>query len=171
MKPFEERYTAWIDGQMSEAERAPFEQELTDRAAAETDKHEVHRLGDLLRARGTAPQLMSGDFFNHQLQQRIATEQPSAPVRERQRWWSWSIPQIACAGAACLLAAAALYKGVIVSPEPTSVTAESTYFAEIVDVRTSEPEIYASTVYTAQDNVTVLWLEGLDYLPATYALQ
>jgi anti-sigma factor RsiW len=177
MKPFEEKYTAWIDGQLSEAERAPFEQELADRAAAEADRQDLQQLGQLLRTRGAAPQLMSADFFNHQLQQRIETDQLNGSSRQPGRWWKWSIPQLAWAGAACLLAAALFYKGAVsVEPgaataESTYQTAESTYFAEIVDVRTSAPDIYASTVYTPTDNVTVLWLEGLDYLPATYALQ
>jgi hypothetical protein len=58
---------------------------------------------------------------------------------------------------------------------PAGALAESkddaSYFAEIVDVRTEDPNVFASTVYTPTDNVTVLWLEGLDYLPASYALQ
>jgi hypothetical protein len=47
----------------------------------------------------------------------------------------------------------------------------STYFATVVDSRTFDPTISANTVYDPQDNVTVLWIDGLDYLPADYALQ
>ena len=41
----------------------------------------------------------------------------------------------------------------------------------MVDARTFEPTISATTVYDPRDNVTVLWLDGLDYLPADYVLQ
>ena len=47
----------------------------------------------------------------------------------------------------------------------------SPYFATVVDSRTFDPTVSASTVYDPRSNVTVLWLDGLDYLPADYALQ
>ena len=45
-------------------------------------------------------------------------------------------------------------------PEP------SKYFAQVVEAWPSDPSISATTVYNPQDNVTVLWLEGLDYMPS-----
>jgi anti-sigma factor RsiW len=35
MKTFEEKWTAWVDGELTEAESAEFEASLDDRAAAE----------------------------------------------------------------------------------------------------------------------------------------
>ena len=35
MKTFEENWTAWVDGELSDAERAEFEASLDDRVAAE----------------------------------------------------------------------------------------------------------------------------------------
>ena len=176
MKPFEERYTAWVDGRMSDAERLAFEQELPDVGEAENDKGSLAQLGGLLRNDARETRLPSPDFFNHQLLQRIELEQ-HAKEPAKSRGWSWSIPQLAWAGAACLLTAVVLYQTTVPSPSATPANSlaqakdDASYFAEIVDVRTDDPNVYASTVYTPSDNVTVLWLEGLDYLPASYALQ
>ena len=38
MKTFEEKWTAWLDGELSGQERAEFEASLPDRAAAEAEK-------------------------------------------------------------------------------------------------------------------------------------
>ncbi len=174
MKTFEERYTAWIDGKLSGPELASFERELD--TAAEADKASVQRLGDLLRSHSEVPALSNEDFFSHQIMHRIATESVVAPTTAR-RWWSWSLPQLVGAGAASLLLAAVLFKTLIPVESPTplgaataSYPAGSNYFAEIVDVHTSDPGISATTIYDAKDNVTVLWLDGLDYLPASYKL-
>ena len=48
---------------------------------------------------------------------------------------------------------------------------QSAYFATVVDARTFENNVSASTVYNSRDNVTVLWLDGLDYLPADSVVQ
>ncbi|MES2568848.1 MAG: hypothetical protein V4710_02195 [Verrucomicrobiota bacterium] len=164
MKLSEEKYTAWIDGTLSEAEQAAFEHELD--AAAKADKKEAHQLGDLLRRHAQAPPLGNADFFTHQIMHRIASE--SAAPR-RKVWWNWSLPRLAWAGALSLLIAGALFK-TIVWPDTARQNVDP-YFAEIVDVRTFDPNISATPVYDPKDNVTVLWLDGLDYLPASYKLQ
>ncbi len=176
MKTFEERYTAWIDGKLSGPELASFERELETIPEAGDDKVSVQRLGDLLRRHSEAPALSHEDFFSHQIMHRIAAESFAAPPVAR-RWWSWSLPQLVGAGAASLLLAAVLFKTLIPieSTAPLGAAtalypAGSNYFAEIVDVRTSDPGISATTIYDIKDNVTVLWLDGLDYLPASYKL-
>jgi anti-sigma factor RsiW len=167
MKPFEEQFTAWVDGQMSETELAEFEKQLTAHPEAATEKHEALRLGKLLRTHPTAPRLSNPDFFNHQLMQRIAAETPR-PV-EKERVSFWSLPRLALAGAFSLLVAFGLYKTTI--PTGTAAGDPSKYFAQVVEAWPSDPSISATTVYSSEDNVTVLWLDGLDYIPATYALK
>ncbi|MDB6153827.1 MAG: putative transrane anti-sigma factor [Chthoniobacteraceae bacterium] len=164
MKTFEERYTAWIDGKLSGSELAGFERELD--ATAPPDKASAQQLGDLLRRHSDAPALPNADFFTHQIMHRIASENPEP---QRRRSWSWSIPRLAWAGALSLLLAGALFKTIILPDVPKPVV--DPYFAEIVDVRTFDPNISATPVYNPKDNVTVLWIEGLDYLPASYKLQ
>ncbi len=171
MKPFEEQFTAWVDGKLSGPELASFERELKQHPEAATDRADALKFGNFLRANPSAPKLTNADFFNLQIQQRIATDVPRERAVERAAGWFWSLPRLLVAGAACLLVAGVMFKTMI--PSGTSVTAAdaSPYFAQVVESWTSEPGVSARTVYNAKDNVTVLWLDGLDYIPASYELK
>ena len=75
MKTFEERYTAWIDGELEGNVLTAFEQELTRRAAvgeAAADKSDATRLRALLQDHLHAPALTNPDF-----------SQPPAPGTHR----------------------------------------------------------------------------------------
>jgi anti-sigma factor RsiW len=161
MKPsdFEANFTAWLDGQLDTEHAAAFEKELrargfdpaAERAAAE-------HTGDLLRRHSPAPEMTHADFFQHQLLHRIQ-ESERQPVASRS-WWSF--PRLMWAGAFCLIVAGLMFKTMIpVGSKPPG----SDYFATIVDARTYEPNISVDTVYDSRNNVTVLWLDGLDYMP------
>jgi len=77
MKPFEEKYTLWLDGKLTGRELEAFEAELGEwKANAGLEKTEVAKIGGLLRAHLKAPPLGNEDFFNHQILQQIAAEQP-----------------------------------------------------------------------------------------------
>ena len=171
MKTFEERYTAWIDGKLQGADLAAFERELEDRSAAEADRQSVHQLGDLMR-RYSSCELRNADFFNHQLLARIErdadVDSTAAPVRSFSLW-PWL--RLAVAG----LAAVALGWGIARVTMPTPVgqppRQESAYMAKIIDPKPLEPGVSASVIEDVDDNLTVLWLDGLEYLPASYELQ
>ncbi|MGB8170607.1 MAG: hypothetical protein WCF18_24095 [Chthoniobacteraceae bacterium] len=165
MKTFEERYTAWVDGQLSGDALVAFEEELTSRPEAMEDRLGARKLGDLLRAHATAPALSNADFFNLRLQQQIEAEMPRARVEPARGGGSFFLhfSRLIWAGAACLGIAALLYKTMI--PAPSAVE-PSTYFAQVVEAWPSDPSISATTVYDPKDNVTVLWLDGLDYMPS-----
>ncbi|MEI8109095.1 MAG: hypothetical protein WCI46_14875 [Verrucomicrobiota bacterium] len=42
---------------------------------------------------------------------------------------------------------------------------------EVVGLWPGDPSISASTIYDRQGKITVVWLEGLDYIPPTSALK
>ncbi len=63
MKTFEENWTAWIDGELTGKELVEFEASLSDRAAAETEKRAVHKLGILLKAELKADAMANAEFF------------------------------------------------------------------------------------------------------------
>lgn len=199
MKPFEERHTLWIDGQLSGVELEAFERELAERPEAELDRAQAEGLGRLLREH-SAPAMQNADFFSHQLLQRIAEETPTprAAAAPRREWSLFGLPNLAWAGACCLLLSGAVYfatldpaserppgfaadapKGEaslpitavhIASATPSPGEPVSVYDASIIEATAVEPGVSAS-VYTQAENVTVLWLDGLDYLPASYTLQ
>jgi anti-sigma factor RsiW len=167
MKPFEEQFTAWVDGKMTDAELADFEKVLAQHPEAAEEKEAALQLGQLLRTHPVAPRLSNPDFFNHQIMQRIADEKPK--VLAQNRPFFWSIPGLAWAGAFCLITALVLFKTTI--PVGTSGVKDSNYYAQVVEAWPTNPNVSASTVYSPEDNVTVLWLDGMDYIPATNALK
>jgi hypothetical protein len=173
MKPFEERYTAWIEGRLSAPEREAFEKELDHRPVTEMeDERESRLLGDLLRIHASAPPLTNPEFFNHQIMARIAADKPQqAPVRKSRGIFGSPFARFAWAGAAVAVLGWVVAKTVmpIVPGSPTSPR-QPAYFAQVIDARSSDPNISATVLHSDEDNVTVLWLDGMDYLPASYEL-
>ena len=49
MKTFEEKWTAWLDGQLTGKELVKFEASLSDKAPAEAEKRDLQKLGALLK--------------------------------------------------------------------------------------------------------------------------
>ena len=168
MKPFEEQFTAWVDGKLTGAELEEFEKQLAEHPEAAAEKEGAHKLGRLLREHPTVPRLSNPDFFNHQLMQRIAADMPKPVETKQKRSFIFSIPGLAWAGAFCLLVTGVLFQTTI--PGGERHIDKSTYFAQVVENWPADPNVSASTVYDPTDNVTVVWLDGLDYIPATYAL-
>ena len=168
---FEQQFTAWLDGTLSPEAVASFEKELQNRGFdPEAERAAASRTGTLLRDHSRAPELPHAHFFNHLILRQIEndTKVPAAAVPQPRSWWG--IPWLVWAGAACLLIAGLLFKNFI--PVGGGTLADrSPYFATVVDARTFEKAVSATTVYNPRDNVTVLWLDGLDYLPADYVLQ
>ena len=164
MKPsdFETNFTAWLDGQLDPAKTAEFEAEMRRQGfdpAAERAAHEATTR--LFREHSPAPALPNADFFQHQLLHQIERDTREAEARPRRSWWSF--PRLVWAGAMSLLVAGVLFKTMI--PVGETKIEGSPYFATVVDARTYDPSISVDTVYNPRDNVTVLWLDGLDYMP------
>src|SRR5438046_8526790 len=92
MKTFEEKWTAWVDDEMSDAERAEFEASLDDRAAAVAEKNQLRKLGARLKEELRPLAMGNEEFFHHQLRSRIAAESAPADRRSappgRESWWT-----------------------------------------------------------------------------------
>ena len=159
MKTFEEKYTAWIDGKLSGEELAEFEKELG--AEAQSDKVEAQKLTGLLRSYSGAPELRNAEFFNHQLLQQITPAE--APQKAVRRSW-WSLPRMAFAGACSLAAAFAVYQ-MVVPHTPKAPPGEAEYLAKVLETRAGDPSITATAFHNEENNVTVIWLEGLQSIP------
>ena len=169
MKTFEEKWTAWLDGQLSGRELAEFEASLPDKAAAEAEKADARRLGVFLKRELGAPALTNEEFFSHQLRDRI--RQSSAPSAQRgakaSTWWT--IPRLLWTGTASLAVFLVFTIFVIRDKNPAE---ESQYLTQILNARVDpvvSPNATVSMFEVKQDRVTVLWTEGLQSLPADYA--
>jgi hypothetical protein len=171
MKTFEEKWTAWLDGQLGGKELVEFEASLSDKAQAEAEKQETHKLGALLKHHLGSNALKNEEFFNHQIRERIRHE---SEARERtglggtSSIW-WSIRRLALSGAAALAIFAVF--AVVVTREK-SPPERSDYLTQILNARVDpivSPNATISMFEAKKDRVTVLWVEGLQSLPADYA--
>jgi hypothetical protein len=169
MKTFEERFTAWVDGRLEGAELAAFERELEAHPEALAEKEAALDLGNLLRTHLKPAPLPNPDFFNHQILREIhAAPAAAAPVRRR-RFSFWSLPGMAFSGTFLLLLSTILYFTAVPNTR-REVRHNEQYVQNVLNARSDEPGITATSFHSKQDNVNVLWLDGLDYLPPSHKL-
>ena len=170
MKTFEEKWTAWLDGRLSDRELAEFEASLPDKAAAEAEKAEAKKLGALLKRELGAQALLNEEFFNYQIRERIARESAGESRRrgvDVSTWWT--IRRLLWTGTASL--AIFLVMAIFVTREKNPAE-QSQYLTQILNARVDpvvSPNATISMFETKEDRVTVLWTEGLQSLPADYA--
>jgi anti-sigma factor RsiW len=172
MKTFEEKWTAWLDGQLSGRELSEFEASLSDKAAAQAEKAEAKKLGELLKRELSAQPLKNEEFFSHQLRESILQE-TGEQRRERARrsptsdWWT--IPRLLWTGMASLAVFLVCTVLVMHQEQPAE---ESQYLTQILNARVDpvvSPNATVSIFEVKRDRATVLWTEGLQSLPADYA--
>jgi len=170
MKTFEEKWTAWLDGRLSDRELAEFEASLPDKAAAEAEKAEAKKLGALLKRELGAQALLNEDFFNHQIGARIARESAGEPRKRGVAVsTSWTIRRLLWTGTASLAVFLVMAIFVMRDKNPAE---QSQYLTQILNARVDpvvSPNATVSIFEVKQDRVTVLWTEGLQTLPADYA--
>lgn len=171
MKTFEEKWTAWLDGELTGSELAAFEATLPDRAAAEAEKREANKLGSFLREQLPARPMGNEEFFHHQLRQRIAAEAETtdSPEDAGSRPVLWPIGRLAWAGAMFLAIFCLCTFFIVREKTPTD---QSQYLTQILNWRVDpavSPDATISMFETKEDKVTVLWVDGLQSLPSEYA--
>ena len=172
MKTFEEKWTAWLDDQLTGRELSEFEASLPDKRASQAEKAEAKKLGELLKRELSVHSLKNEEFFSHQLRHRIARESGERS-RERGRrsptspWWT--IPRLLWTGTASLAVFLICTLLVMHQERPAE---ESQYLTQILNARVDpvvSPNATVSIFEVKQDRATVLWTEGLQTLPADYA--
>ena len=172
MKTFEEKWTAWLDNQLSGHELSEFEASLPDKAVAQAEKAEAKKLGELLKRELSAHPLKNEEFFSHQLRERIVQEsgeQRGERARRSPATSWWTIPRLLWAGTASLALFSIFTLLVMRQERPAE---ESQYLTQILNARVDpvvSPNATVSIFEVQQDRVTVLWTEGLQSLPADYA--
>jgi hypothetical protein len=169
MKTFEEKWTAWLDGQLSGRELSEFQESLPNKAAAEAEKADARKLGALLKRELGAPALTNEEFFNHRIREKIMRESAVPSKRETRGSTWWTIPRLLWTGTASLAVFLIFTVFVVRDRNPAE---ESQYLTQIVNARVDpvvSPNASVSMFEAKQDRVTVLWTEGLQSLPADYA--
>src|ERR1700732_2144684 len=148
MKTFEERYTAYLDGLLSESEAAIFEQE---RPALVGQKVEWAKLQRVLRENLVPVELTNTDFFNIHLLQQIA----NSPSRRRSLVAGWF--GVGAATAGIVLFITLIPHGDLSDPG-------SGYVAEVLKTTTIDPNVSATV--ESRKGITIIKLEGLTKEPA-----
>ena len=169
MKTFEEKWTAWLDGQLSGKELAEFEASLPDLEAAEAERRDALRLGAFLKEQLAAQALSNEEFFSHSLHERIARETEDRSGDRGTSTW-WTIPRLVWSGAAAL---ALFVITTVVLMSQHQPGEQSEYLTQILNSRVDPAANPNATIYIFESKndkkVTVLWTEGLQSLPADYA--
>src|SRR5438552_7203993 len=164
MKTFEEKWTAWLDGQLSGKQLAGFEASLPDLEAAEAEKRDALRLGAFLKEQLATQALSNEEFFSHQLHERIARETED---RSRDRGTStwWTIPRLVWSGAAALVLFVITTVVLMSQHQPGE---QSEYLTQILNSRVDRAANPNETIYTFDCNhdnkLTVLFTEGIQTL-------
>jgi len=170
MKTFEEKWTAWLDDQLSAKELIAFEQSLPDLEVARAEKCGAQKLGSFLKQQLAAQTMSNEEFFSHQLRERIAreTENGSRDRGTRSTWWT--VPRLVWCGATALALFVLTTFVFLGQHQPGE---QSEYLTQILNSRVdpaANPNATISIFESKNDNkVTVLWTEGLQSLPADYA--
>lgn len=172
MKTFEEKWTAWLDGQLMGKELVAFEASLPDKNSAELEKQLARKLGAFLKEHIGAATMKNEEFFDYQLRRQIEGDSAAEPARPVERHASetwWSIGRLVWTGATAL-AIFAVCTFFIMRPEPNG--GQSAYVTQILNARVDpavSPNATISMFETKEDKVTVLWVNGLESLPSEYA--
>jgi hypothetical protein len=170
MKTFEEKWTAWIDDQLSGRELEEFEASLPDKAAAEAEKQSAKQLGLLLREQAAVTALSNADFFSHQLRERLEREnQPARSAAKPGGAGWWTIRRLLWSGATSL-AIFVICAVIVIRNQPAPDHSE--YLTQILNYRV-DPAVSPNATITMfekkDEHVTVLWIDGLQSLPPEYA--
>jgi hypothetical protein len=153
MKTFEEKYTAWLDGALSENEREVFEKDHGLEAAEKAEYQKLHSL--LCEHRRALP---NPDFFNVQIRTQIDRE--SAVHAVHRRGWL-TLPRLAFGGVFTLAIGFALFFTII--PRTHTSNPRSGYTAEVLKTQTVDPKVQATV--DNQKEMTIIKLEGLEKVP------
>ncbi len=172
MKTFEERHADWLDGRLNEAERDIFERELAESHGldAVTERADLDRLRQGLRAHMALTRMPNPDFFNQRLLERIEADRPEIPAPAAEgvsRWFRAHLLRLALAGAAALGIGVLAYRGLIA---PALVDRpETIYLTQVLDAKSPAPDISAVSFNESEQPAAVLWLDGVEHMPESFA--
>lgn len=148
----------WLDDEMTDAERARFSARLDAEPALKSEAEFMQRMSADLRSQLPAEMPVPyGDFFNSQIQVRIAQEDRIAIPETRSSWREWfRLPTLITATAAVVMA------GFMILQKSPAVTGDS--FVHSIYVPNSS--VQAHTFHSDEAQATVLMLDGVEAMPA-----
>jgi len=174
MKTFEERHADWLDGRLNRTEGELFERELAETHGVDpvTERAALDRLKVALREHMALTRIPNPDFFNHRLLERIQADRQAmlspAPTNESTTHWIHAhLFRLAAFGAVALALGVVAYRALIapeIAPRP-----ETAYLTQVLDAKSPTPEVSAISFNESGQQAAVLWLDGVEHMPESYA--
>ena len=148
----------FLDGEMSDAERASFESRMAADPLLKSEVAMMQRMSADLRAHLPAEMPVPyADFFNSQIQVRLAQEDPQMLPSVRTSWLDWlRIPTLMTA-----VAAVAIGGFMIVQKQ-----APSDANSIVHSIYVPNPAVQARSFHSDAAQATVLILDGIEAMPA-----
>ena len=151
MKTFEQLYTAWVDGALTEEEAAAFEKQHPELLK---ERDDMSKLKKLLQSNLVPPEFAHSEFFTSQLMEQIVPAERSLP--------SWlRVPRLAWGGIGSFAAALLLF--LLFIPHHNVSLPDSEYMAEVLKTTTTDPKISATV--DSEKGITLIKLDGVDKVP------
>ena len=157
----ENQIVRWLDGEMDAAERAAFESALVANSQLEAEVRSLRQLSDAIRGNIPAErEVPHADFFNSQIQGRIAREEQvraDTAAEANAGWLAWlRMPWLTAAAAALIaLVSVSIWR-----------TGGGSGASQVISSYAPNPEVQPRAFHSNDANATVLLLEGLPILPA-----
>ncbi len=150
----------WLDGELNPADQVRFEAMMAADPLLREEAESLRKLGDSLRAHVTMERpLPNADFFNSQIQQRIAEAQraeervQAAAAAPATSWFDWLRMPWAIGAMALLSLGVWMLQG----EKPQT---------QILSLYAPKAGVQATSFHSEEANATVLMLDGLDSIPA-----
>lgn len=149
----------FLDGAMSDAERASYEARMAADPMLKSEVEVMQRMSADLRAHLPAEMPVPyADFFNSQIQVRIAQEEPVALPTARASWFDWlRIPTLMTAAAAVAIGGFMIVQNQAPLANGNSV---------VHSIYVPNPSVQARSYHSDDAQATVLILEGVEAMPA-----
>lgn len=129
-----------------------------------SDDHEWQKTRSLLREHLTVPPLQNPDFINSRVLEEIERAdrlRPAAPTFSL-RWLFWS-------GATALLVAGLLTA--VLMPREFGLRNKEEFISQVVSARAETPQLSVTQFQAPGERGVVLWVDGVDYIPAGEAVR
>jgi anti-sigma factor RsiW len=167
LEPKQPRLTRWIDGELDGDELREFEQALADDPQLAAAKAEAENLRQLLQSEMPDRDIPNPEFFNSQIQRRIADESadttrspgPGSSPASNSGILSWFLSPFTLASAAAVIALGLFALSQLPGGNP------STDHTSVASTYTPDKAIDARDFYSAAADATVIVLDGLSALP------
>jgi hypothetical protein len=129
-----------------------------------SDDHEWQKTRSLLREHLDVPPLQNPDFINSRVMEEIERTgrlRPAAPAFTL-RWLFWS-------GATALLVAGLLTA--VLMPREFGLRDKEEFISQVITARAETPQLSVSQFPAPGERGVVLWVDGVDYIPAEEAVR